>query len=250
MIEEELVRQEAETRGLTVSEEELEEGIGVMLGFDPNAATEPLTGTETITGTANATPTPLPEAQLENLYQQFKTNVLQVTRYPEKDFRAMIEANLLREQLKAELSEDVEQVQDQVETIFFALETEEAAAALRARINEEGEDPTALIEELNNDESDQTSAFNLPWLPLGYIGGQFSPEIERVAFNTPVERASEPVTGVDERFYVIYVSGHEERELSPDLLGQAEEQAYEGWLAEAKQERSEYLAWEEAIIAE
>lgn len=249
MIEEELVRQEAESRGLTVSEDEIQEGIGLLLGFDPNAAST-LTDTATITPTANATPTPLPEAQLEDLYQQFKTNVLQVTRYPEKDFRAMVRANLLREKIKAELAENVEPVQDQVETIFFALETEEDAEALRARINEAGEDPNDLLEELNSDESDQTSAFNLPWLPVGYIGGQFSPDIERVAFNTPVERASEPVTGLDERVYVIYVSGHEERELSPELLNQAENQAYEGWLSEAQQERSEYLDWEEAVIVD
>ena len=107
-----------------------------------------------------------------------------------------------------------------------------------------------LVEEFGADEDDTTLGYSLPWLPVGYLGAQLGLDVERAAFNTPVGRASEPILGEDGNYYVIYVKGHEVRELSQDLLAQAENQAYEGWLAQAKDERAEYLDWEDAVISD
>ncbi|MGC9349868.1 MAG: peptidylprolyl isomerase [Anaerolineae bacterium] len=253
MIEEELVRQEAETRGLTAAEDEIQQRIELTLGYDREAATTPVTDTASITDTSSIDDSLTGVGQqpaFEDLYDQFEENVLEVTRYPEEDFRAMVRADVLRERLVEVFAEDVPEVQDQVQAIVFILETEEAAESVRARINVEEEEPGAVVEELTNDESDTTAGFELPWLPLGYIGTQISTEVERVAFNTPVGRASEPIPEGEDRYYVVYVSGHEERELSSELLDQAEQQAYETWLAEAKDEQVEYLEWEDAVVAE
>lgn len=262
MIEEELVRQEAATRGLTVTEDEVQERVGLILGYDPSATetvtdtvtstelpseTDALTETESLTETAVPTPAPM---DFDELYAQFETNVLKVTRYSEDDFRAMVRAGLLKEQLQAELAEEVEPVQDQVETILFSAETEEDAQAIEVRINDEGADPEALVEEYGGNEDPSTSATALPWLPLGYLGSQLGMDMERVAFNTPVGKASDPVLGQDGRYYVVYVTGHEERELTENLMAQAGEQAYQGWLSSTKDARAEYLEWEGAVVTD
>ena len=49
---------------------------------------------------------------------------------------------------------------------------------------------------------------------------------------------------------MVYVKGHEERELDEELLAQAEQQAYDGWLTTTKDELVEYQDWEAAIVTE
>jgi hypothetical protein len=242
MVEETLVRQAAEARGLSTTEDEIQLRIEQEVGYNRDAITE----TQTLTDTAIAGGQP----QFGELYDQFKTNVLQVTRYPEEDFRAMIRAEVLREKLKAELAEGIETDADQVKATVFIANEEEQAEAIRARINEAGEDPEVLVDELSGDENENTTGYELPWLPEGYIGAQLGPEIEQTAFNTSVGTASEPVLGTDDRYYVVYVSGHEVRELSTELLQQEQEEAYQSWLTEQKEEKVEYLNWEEAVVTD
>ena len=95
MIEEELIRQEADTRGLTVDEEDVDLTIEEFLGFGASS--------QIVTDTV-ATPDP---QEIDDMFSQFKSNVLDPSRLSEEDFRTMIKAGLLREQLKAILSENV-----------------------------------------------------------------------------------------------------------------------------------------------
>ena len=246
MIEEELVRQEAAARGITVTEDEIERQTELLLGFDREAATAAVTDTETLTDTLA-----LPAVEdFPELYKQFKTNVLDVTRFSDSDFQAMMEAQVLRERIQVELARDVDQVQDQVETIVFSAPTEETAETLRSRLSADGADPEAIAEELATGADDLSTAFTLPWLPLGYLNSYLGTDVERVAFNTPVGGVSPVVLASDGQFYVVYVLGHEERELSADLLASTEQQAYSEWLSQAKETRVEYLSWEEAIVTE
>ncbi|MCJ7548380.1 MAG: hypothetical protein MUQ30_01710 [Anaerolineae bacterium] len=241
MIEEELVRQEAASRDLAVTEDEIQQGIELTVGYDRTAATSTLTDT---------TVAAFDQLDFDEVYEQFDTNVLKIARFSEEDFRAMITAQLLAQKLIEELVADMEVVRDQVELTVFTVDTEDEGLVLKSRMNDDGEDPAALVEELAQNESSTSAGYELPWLPLGYLDVQFSTEVEKAAFNTPVGRATQPILGTGEQWFVIYVKGHEERELSEDLLAQAEQQAYEGWLSAAKGELVKYLDWEAAIVTE
>lgn len=253
MVEEELVRQEAAARGLTVTDAEVEERIGLIIGYNPEAETSPtetVTSTETITATATPA-TPTQQQSYDELYKLFKTDVLQITNYAEKDFVAMVRASLLADRLRTEFLTDVETVADQIEGALFSVGTDEAARALQERLNNGEVTPEALIDELTNDNDDTSLGFSLPWLPAGYLAGQMGPEIEQAAFNTPVGQASEPVPDADGTYYyVVYVTGHEEREVSEDILAQAGDQAYQDWLASAKETSVAYLDWEDAVVTQ
>lgn len=237
MIEEALVRQEAAERGLTVSNQEVNRHMEEMLGYDPEAAEQ-----GTITDTLGVD-------NFDELYRMFRENVLKASRYSEEDYRDLVRVNLLQQRIKEDLTDEVQEEVEQVEVTYFTTETEEAGQTLRERLNNGEIAPEELVEELNGDESEATNAAALPWLPTGYLAGQTTPQIEQIAFNTPVDRASEPALNPnDGLYYVIYVTGHEERPLSDFLLEDAREQQYTNWVEEQKEEKVEYLNWEKAVI--
>ncbi|HQE93541.1 MAG TPA: hypothetical protein PLH19_11915 [Anaerolineae bacterium] len=235
MIEEQLVRAEAQSRNLTVTADEVNLRIEQMVGYDRT-----ITETATITDTAA-------QQSFDSLYQSFRENILDVSQLSADEYRTIIETSLLRDQLKAIIGADVNQTAEQVETTFFTAADEEAAKALQERLNN-GADPTALIEELNNDADDLTAGYAMSWLPVGYLSAQLGTVIEQVAFNTPVGTAAEPTLADDGHYYVIYVSGHEDHPLSETLLEQGREQKYTEWLNQQIEARCEYFNWEDAVL--
>jgi len=247
MIEEELIRTESELRGIDASDDELQLGIERTLGYDRDAAAAALAAGETTTDTTATVPD---QPTFDELWEQFETNVLKVTRFPDKQFRAMITAQVLAEKLSLALNADAETIQDQVELTVFTVETDEQGQDLRARINDGGEDPALIIEEFTQDENTVTYGYELPWLPQAYLASQFGQDVQKAAFNTAVGRASQPVAGTGDQVFVVYVTGHEERELSPDLLAQLGQEAYDQWLDAQKDEMVEYQDWEAAIVTE
>lgn len=233
MMEEELVRKEAQARNLIVSYDDVTLAIEEMLGYD-RAAAATVTDTTTI-------------ESFDALYKRFNEDFLKPSRFSEQDLRTTMETRLLREKLLAAISTDIPQTSDQIEPIIFAVDSEETGLALRERIARE-EDPDALVEELNNDASDQTAGYALSWLPAGYLSAQLGAEIEQVAFNTPVGKAAAPVLGSDGQYYVIYIKGHEERPVDEATMQQMREDQYNAWLEPQKQTRWEYLDWTAAVL--
>ncbi|MGC9356441.1 MAG: SurA N-terminal domain-containing protein [Anaerolineae bacterium] len=248
MVEEELVRQEAARRGLTVDEEEIDRQVEQMMGYDRDAtpvASAPVTDTQTLTETATTagTQAPMTQDEFEQIYQTFKNGYLRETGLSEEDFRDILEANLLRTELQNAIGEEMETEVEQVKITYLATETEEAAEALKARI-EEGEEVTALVEELASDESELSRGQTLSWYPQDYLTQSFDPGLAVVAFNTPVGEVAEPAASQDGLYYLIYVEGREVRPLDEFLLEQEQQQEYVRWLTEQQDEKVEYLDWE------
>ncbi|MBN2003380.1 MAG: peptidylprolyl isomerase [Anaerolineae bacterium] len=242
MVEEELVRQEAAARGLTVSQEDVDIQIELSMGYDREAAKTAITQTETLTAT-----TPMTEGTYRQNYELFKTNILEGT-ISEAEYRKIVEADLFKTKVQNAIGETVEGIEDQVEAVVFITGTLEGALTFQTRLNNGEVMTNTLIEELNGDTSAASGSYSLPWLPLGYLSGQVGPDVERAAFNTPIGRASDPVQGLDGSYYVIYVSGHEERALSDSLLEDARQKQYDTWLQEQIESRAEYFNWQDAII--
>ncbi len=245
MVEEELVRQEAAARGIVVSEDEVDLQIEQILGYDREAASAPVT--ETTTTTTTTTP-PMTKEEYNAAYKRFEANIT-AAGISEADYRDIIKAGLLQPKLLDIVSADVKSVEDQVETVVFITGTAESALTFQTRLNNGEVTTETLISELNGDTSAASGAYPLPWLPMGYLGGQVGPDVERAAFNTPVGKASEPVMGLDGNYYVIYVGAHEEHELSDSMLEDARQEQYISWVETQKESRVEYFNWQEAIVA-
>ncbi len=241
MVEEELVFMEAQERNLTVPQDEIEEQVELMMGYDRNAV---ITETETLTGTD----APMTEAEYEEAYDIFKESVLQSSGFSEAKYRELLKAGLLIEELQDILAQDIITVADQVQVVYLAVGTEEAAQAIKERLDM-GDDPEIIVEELLADEDSESMGQTLPWFPVDSIATQLGPEFEAPLLNTPVGQATEPVEASG-RYYLLYVLGREERPLSMDLIEQEKQQEYEAWLAEQEEAKVERFDWEKAVITE
>ena len=116
---------------------------------------------------------------------------------------------------------------------------------MERRLTTDETDIAALTEELNGNENDDNGGGTLTWYPLGYIEQFLGPEVELVAFSTPVGEISAPVQGQDESYYIIYVEGHEKQPLSETLLQHEQLENYEKWLTAELTAQVEKLDWQE-----
>lgn len=233
MLEEALVRHEAQARGLAISQDEVNLRIEELLGYDREAAAS-ITDTTSIPNYAD-------------YYAMFKLNILDASGFTEKDFRTLVQTQLLKEQLMDTLVE-VETTAEQIEGTLFMLTAEEAALALQWRINQGAEDITEIAEEINQSETGDAASFTIPWMTANYLASNFGPDVERAAWNTEVGQAAAPVS-VDAWYYVFYVAGREVRPLEDSLIQTAKEQQYYTWLETQLAEQAEYLDnWQNAIV--
>lgn len=244
MVEEIFVRQEAAARGLTVSVAEIDQQVEQFLGYDREADVA-ASASESVTETQSV----MTEEEYRQGYANFKTNVLEVSGLSEDDLRRMMEAELLKTALKAQLGENAEAEADQVQLTYLTTTTEEDAEALWQRI-EQGEDVAALMEELNQNDDEQNQGGVLPWTTAEQLSSQIGSELTTLALDTPIGEAAEPFQGPDSLYYIIYVEGHEVRPIDDYLLQQAQEQGYQKWLAQQQAEKVEYLDWQDVTPGE
>lgn len=220
LIDDELVRQEAKRRGITVTPDEvsreIELSIKENLGYErptgtPTAGPSP-TATQTLTPTLaptvsaavtmtlaapptqGPTETPLPtqtplgpeafateEAKLKENIGKLKINF--------DDYRKIVETDLLREKLNAALGKEIQTTAEQIHVEHILVKTFEEAQKVSARL-QAGEDFSKLAAELSIDPSAKTNQGNLGWA----VKGQFVQEFDDAAFALPVLQVSNPVT--------------------------------------------------------
>ncbi len=240
MVEEELVRQEAAARGLTVSDAEVQTAIEQMMGYDRTAV---------YTDTTNLPSGVLSsEAEFNEVYKNFKQDWLDVSKLTENDFRAMVKAELLRDKIKEALGAELEKTADQVLVTFFFVPDEASGNELYDRF-QKGESVEDLMKALEDDGKDETYAFAMSeWQPIGFYSGQFGADLEKVIFNTPVNKMSKPQPTSGGGYVLFYINGHEERELSDSVLQSKIDARYNEWLQQARTERSElFEVWQELV---
>ncbi|MDY7079834.1 MAG: SurA N-terminal domain-containing protein [Chloroflexota bacterium] len=251
LIQEELVRQEAERQGITVSDEELQEAIEQFFGYERNPATptpaptstSPLTPTDMLdpTVTPFPTPTPVTEQEFSQRYDNFLKN-LRASDVSEQQYRSWVKSSLLLEKLQEQMSAEAPTTADQVKLRYLSVDSEERANELSARLNA-GEDFQTLADELEEDEEAGGYSYELEWFPKSVLERNLSTELANLAFSLEVGEHSQPVLGQDGTWYtIIEVMGHEVRDLDQFIREQMGNDAFQEWL-ESQQvlvERSTY----------
>jgi hypothetical protein len=243
MIQEELVRQEAERRDIEVSAEELQSEVQANFGYNPDAtpiptAVPPLTSTESLT-TSQPTPAPTPtkmtEADFRELYNQYMRDGLRPLGISEQKYRSWVKASLLSEELQADMREELPQRAEQVKLRFLSVSDEERANELVQRLDS-GEDFQTLADEIQADEEAPGSSSELEWLPEETLVDRLGEEAAALVFDLEEGEHTEPVTLGEEgqAYYIFDVTGHEERELADSILEQRAQQTFQSWL-EAQQ---------------
>ncbi|MBU0705125.1 MAG: SurA N-terminal domain-containing protein [Chloroflexi bacterium] len=242
----ELVEQEAERRGIEVTAEELQQGIELYFGYDRDpatpapapTATPPLTPTDALAPVPTDIPVPTPTPMTEEAFSQLYDDVLgswESAGISEQQYRSWMEASLQLKGLREQMDAEVPTIADQVTLRYMSVDSEEWANDFVARLDA-GEDFQALVDELEEDE--QVTGYNreLGWYPLSGLEQNLGAALAELAFSLEVGEHSQ--VSPDESgggYYVIEVLGHEERDLDPYALQQAQEEAFQEWVEAQKQ---------------
>jgi foldase protein PrsA len=239
MIQEELVRQEAERRNIEVTPDEVQDEIHASFGYDPDATPEPtvsppLTSTESLT-TSQPTPAPTPtemtEADFRELYNRYMREGLRPLGISEQEYRSWVKISLLTEKLKDDIKGELPSEAEQVKLEFLSVSSEERASELAQRLDE-GEDFQALAEEIQADEEDPGYSNELSWLPRQLLDSRLGADLAEQAFSLGVGNHSGPITlgEQSQSYYVIQVTGREVRELEDSAQEQMAQDAFQSWL--------------------
>jgi len=273
LIEDRLVRTEAEARGITVSDDDIDAELALGFNYyegdlptpmptatsapDPTPTitplfTEPVTETVPSTPTATAEPVstlePLPTATRVSLesYDESRMGLLSDFRklgVSEETYRRQVANDLYRRRLTEAMAAEA-QAADKVEKASFryvAFETEEAAHAAFEEMPTDGflgvwnRIKSTAIEE---GEPPIGVASEVLWRVREEMDSIFGLDIGQRAFELPVGDHSEVFAAAsgsqDERFYVLEVTGREVQKMSKRELQIRDDKLLDEWLAERR----------------
>jgi peptidyl-prolyl cis-trans isomerase D len=265
MIEDILIQQEVERRGISVSAEEIENSIAEAFGFYPRGTPTPFptstsdptaialasitpiategpsptlsptatagpSPTATYTSTPRPTPTVYTRESYEENYQGTLDNLKDLYGITEEDFRNQFIAQLYQQRLFEEFEEEVPREQEQVQARHILVEDEETALLVLRLLNE-GQSWEELAAEYSTDESNKDRGGDLGWFPRG----RMVPEFEEAVFNAEIGINPEPIE-TSFGWHIIEVLGKEIREVDEFTHQQAVQDEFNAWLLVARAE--------------
>ncbi|GMR10620.1 MAG: hypothetical protein BMS9Abin28_1441 [Anaerolineae bacterium] len=225
LVEEKLIGQEAALRGIEVSEAEIDTFLEESLGYFGEQ--EPATPAPAADGTPSPIATPYTRELFESNFEAFLTNAGGFG-VDEATLRAEARARLLRERLEADFETLVDKTQEQVWARHILVEEEQESADLLARL-EDGEDWVDLASEFSIDESNKEQGGDLGWFGRGRLVKPF----EEAAFGGEIGEIVGPIES-EFGWHLIEILGHEVRELDASSFRFAVSQAFDTWIAEAR----------------
>ena len=230
MVDDELVRQEAARRGITVVPEEVQQEIERQFGYDrtpPTPTPTPITSTVAITLTPTPTQPPMSEEDFQKNYGEYISALRKNAGFTEATFRSLFESSLYHQKLQDSLAEEVPATAEQVHARHILLETEEEAEEVLEGL-QAGEDFAALADELSIDTS--TEGGDLGWFPRGQMVSEF----EDVAFALGSGETSD-IVETSFGYHIINLIERDENHLLDEaILEQRRASALEEWLAEQR----------------
>lgn len=194
------------------------------------------------TGTPLPTATPVSEQEFQNQFSEFMTQLKDLG-VSESTYRSVVRAQLCNERLTEALTEElgVSRLAPQASLFVISADTEESANEMAALVDSEGfltawntinsrpEDPEAT-------DLPATNAFELLWRTQSNLESGLGPDVAAAAFELPVDEPSD-IIAVDNgddttTYYLLMVSGREDRELSASDFQARQNEALQGFIDE------------------
>lgn len=245
MVQELLIRRGADELGVSVSEDKVWRQLELQEGYyrdgtptprptlTPRPSPTPISPTETIaTPIPSITPRPTPTVVTEEAFQDmYRSQIRMLKRdgVDEETYRQAVELQLLVQNVREKLVEELPAEMDQVMLEMLTFTNEEQAIEYLNRLNE-GEAFTALYIEAQTDTEDSVNAISLPWTPSKELGERYGEAVAEEAFALEIGTPSEVIYNANEQPVILQVSGHEVQELSSSTLSAREESLYNEWL--------------------
>ncbi len=253
LIDQQLVRQEAARRGITVSAADIDNEINKEFGNQPaaapaaaatsapsstpQAAAQPATGATPAAATptsATATPssaptqssnaTPAPTADVKSRVNSY----LSAMGITETEFRSMVEDQLLYQKLSDAMAAQVPTSAEQIHARHILVDTEAKAKEIEDKLKAGG-DFAQLAKADSQDTATKDKGGDLGWFPQG----KMSPQFDDVAFKLQVNQISDPVKTASGYEIIQVLEKDPNRPLDPRELAQRRSNALPQWLQSA-----------------
>lgn len=275
MTEDELVRQAAAEKGITVTQDQIQEEINQFFGYDPvaiaeaestaeaTATVEPtttptpfvsptpsptptVTPTPELTPTATTTPQPTipPEATLSSTQQaeQFNTQkndfysqLRSQTRMSDAEINAYFELQALRKALRDAVTPEVTTTGTFADGRHILVATQEEAQDVIDALNA-GESFADLARAVSTDTGSGAQGGELGWNPVSQYVKPFADAILSAEIGAIVG----PVES-EFGFHVLEVRAREERELTEEQVETAKDNAFAAWLEDLKETKADQI---------
>jgi len=225
LAEAKLVQDEAQTRGLTASQAELDNALRWLMspplssaalesGVEPAPATLPITNTVSLDEAKQGLNKIVGNGQFLSADQV--TNLV-------------VKPAVLKEKLVAALSGPVPTTEEEVHARHILVATEADAQAARKQIVD-GADYAAVAAKVSTDTSNKDKGGDLGWFGRGAM----VPEFETAAFSLKVGEISQPVKSSFGYHIIQVLEKDPQHPLDPAQLQQKREQGYRDWLGKAQ----------------
>ncbi|MBI5051820.1 MAG: peptidylprolyl isomerase [Chloroflexi bacterium] len=283
VIDEEIIRQEATKRNITIPANEVDKALQEAFGYfangtptsaptltaaptatltltptlvpgvtptlaptiAPTATTEP-----TLAPTAGPSPTPLPTATPYTLegYQKsfgdFTSNLTKTSGMTGDDLRRLIETNLIRKKLQEVIAKDTPRDTVEAKSRHILVADEAAAKSIIEQL-QKGGDFVKLAAQLSTDTSNKDEGGDLgTQQPGGFV-----PEFDQVIFNAPIGLYPLPVKTTF-GYHIIEVLSRAPRKLTDDEYEQKQGETFAKWLTDQRNNTAlvtEYDRWKTSI---
>ena len=259
LIDQQLVRQEATRRGITVSAADIDNEINKAFGDHPAptpaaaatsaptstpqataqpaagaapAAATPAYGTATpsaaaatpVAPTPSSNATPAPTADVKSRVNSY----LSAMGITDAEFRSMVENQLLHQKLSDAMAAQVPTSAEQIHARHILVDTEAKAKEIEDKLKAGG-DFAQLAKTDSQDTTTKDKGGDLGWFPQG----KMSPQFDDVAFKLQVNQISQPVK-TNTGYEIIQVLEKDpNRPLDPQELAQRKSNALPQWLQSA-----------------
>jgi len=246
MIDDRIIRREAEARGIVVTADEVDQRIEEQFGYDRNppepTALPDVSSTDPITATPTPTVAPMTHDEFVERSTAWYESVGEATGFTEADLRYMIEGALYATKVAEAIQAEAPGVAEQVHARHILVETEDEAKSIQMRLAA-GEDFAALAAELSQDTSNKDNGGDLGWFPRGQMVAAFD---EAVFGLQPGEMAT---VETEFGYHVIRVDEREaERALEGSALQSAQNQAWQDWIAAQRASPEVVRQWDSTMV--
>ncbi|MGQ9904027.1 MAG: SurA N-terminal domain-containing protein [Anaerolineae bacterium] len=261
LIEDQLVRQEAQRRGIVVSPAEVQEEIERQSGFfratltpfptyTPAPTPTPFptpTDTTALTETANVAPVELPtfappaqptsisQAEFDQLIQRGREFYVSVG-YPESQFERIYESSLLTRRLKEAIGSEVPTRTMHYRFSYIRFNTVESATQGLQQLTSGAITFDALISQTNaiTQPAVVGSGGTRDWRSATAVEEEFGVDVLGALDTATLNQPSSVVTSSLGGAYLLFPTGREIRDREEGELSLARQQAYDTWLRNAR----------------
>ena len=237
MVEEKLVEAELVRRSLSVSQDEIEEGLRkdiaeqeAMRNPTPPPTAVPTTEASpspTFTPTAGPTPTStavptLAADAFESAYQGF----LERANLTDAAYRELKRAEVARDKLREDIGKSVPRTEEMVQARHILVDNDDSLQQVRQKLAE-GVPFDQVAKEHSTDPGSRDKGGDLGWFPRGQMNAPF----ETAAFTQPIGVIGDPVTSPNGTHIIQVLERDANRELSADQIENRSATGYQTWFS-------------------